>query len=169
MAPVPGPGRAANPVPFSSPSALVPWTAQFPPTPVGPRSPLPVELARYGRPQLEGEVEDIRETTVVLPQGLMSKFKGPISLLLLPFKPTMVLGAWLFRGNTPKERATDVVVSVLRGDGTVLQARLEGELCGAVPRLGDYVSMWGSERHGVLIMGLGFNHSVNAEIRIQKR
>ena len=72
-------------------------------------------------------------------------------------------------GGSDNPAMVVVVVSVLRSDGTVLQARLEGELCGAVPRLGDYVSMWGGERHGVLIMGLGFNHSVNAEIRIQKR
>jgi hypothetical protein len=75
-------------------------------------------------------------------------------------------GAWALRGKTPPERRPGYVLTIRRSDGGAEQARIDRELLGALPRRGDYVSLWGSRSYGVLVVRQGYNHSVSAEIRL---
>lgn len=168
------PPPVRSPVPYRASPSATPPTAIWPPpaatSPTGAGHPLPKALSRLGPPQLEGEIEDVREQQVTVPQNSVEAFlKTLVSLILLPLKPFLVIGAWLFRGPTPKEKRTAYVLGVRKDDGIEEQARIEEELVGALPRLGDYVSLWGVPRYGVWIVSRGYNHSVTAEIRVRGR
>jgi hypothetical protein len=127
---------------------------------------------RRGRPapDLEGVVENVQQVQMPVEIGcLAGAARGVLGLLMLAFKPLLVLAGWLFGGGRQQEMQTVYILTVTRPDGTVAQARMEGECRGALPALGHPVSLWGSWRHGVLAVRTGFNHFVNADIVLRKR
>lgn len=87
--------------------------------------------------------------------------------VLLLLRPMLVIGGWVLRRGQQVERQTVYILGVRDATGDEHQARIEGEPMGAMPRRGDYVSLWGSPRHGVLVIRNGYNHSVGGEIRIR--
>jgi hypothetical protein len=116
---------------------------------------------------LEGEVEDIGMVQMVVPEGCtMRVLRMVLAIPFLFLKPLMAAGAWALRGKQPDERRTSYVLTIIRPDGGREQARIDGEMLGAMPRRGDYVRLWGGQRHGVLIVTNGYNQTVNGEIRI---
>lgn len=98
-----------------------------------------------------------------LDMGLLG-LKGLIGCLLLPFRPLIVLSALLFGGKRPKEKTTHYVARLECADGSFCEARFERELRGARMSVGDYISVWGSMRAGVVVASHAYNHSVRAEI-----
>ena len=90
--------------------------------------------------------------------------KGLVGCLLLPFQPLLVISALIFRGRSPKEKQVNYVVRVNCVDGGIRVARFDRELRKATIAAGDYVSIWGEQRAGVVKAYRAYNHSVSAEI-----
>ncbi len=59
-------------------------------------------------------------------------------------------------------RAT--IVRLRKDDGTLRDARFEGDLTGAGLTLGDRLSLWGRSRKGTLLVSKGLNQTVQAAI-----
>ncbi|MBA3534622.1 MAG: hypothetical protein H0T73_22110, partial [Ardenticatenales bacterium] len=137
-----------------------------PVTPPPTSMPLPPHLARGRPPNVEGEVEDTREIQVKAPRNTAAEVvRYTFAIILLPFRPMMVLLAWIFGGRRPTELQTVYLVRVRCVDGTVRQLRIEHEIAGATLDIGDYVSVWGHDRSGVLIVQHAYNHTVGAEVK----
>jgi hypothetical protein len=49
-------------------------------------------------------------------------------------------------------------------DGTQKDARLEGYLMGAHLTLGDVLSLWGRQRHGIILVRRAFNNTSGAVV-----
>ena len=114
---------------------------------------------------LRGIVEDVREVTV--PVKRKKEFlRGTFAFLLMIFRPMLMLAAWILGGKKPKEYRTGHLVRVRQHNGTVAQARIEGDLLGASMDPGDEVSIWGRERGGVIMVSHAYNHTLSAEVRV---
>jgi hypothetical protein len=145
----------------------VPASASGMPAPVRPTSATVLRTTFTHVPALEGEVEDVGQLQVLVPVSFASRaLRLAIALPLLIFRPLILAGAWAVRGSTPPERRPGYVLTIRRADGGAEQARIERELIGALPRRGDYVSLWGSRSYGVLVVREGYNHSVGGEIKL---
>jgi hypothetical protein len=112
---------------------------------------LPPHLARRGTPDLEGEVVDVREVQNLVRDGCL----------------VGTLRAIAGAGRALREHQTVFLVRVRRADGAEEQSRIEKDVVAAMPSLGDYVSLWGRRRYGVLVIRRGYNHSVSGEIRVR--
>lgn len=123
----------------------------------------------YGPPDIEGEATDDPEK-VEVEKGMsgwdltMLMGKGVLGCILLPLQPLLVLGALLFRGRQPKEKTMHYLVRVECVDGTLREARFERELRLAKISSGDYVSIWGRPRDGVIVAQHAYNHHVSAKV-----
>jgi hypothetical protein len=116
---------------------------------------------------LEGEVLHVQQHQIPVESGcLTAGVKAGLGLFLLVFQPLVLLTAWLF-GRGQGQTHTGHVLTVRRSNGTTGQARLEGEFPGAMVTRGDWVSLWGSQRHGVLMVSRGYNHQVGADIVVR--
>lgn len=137
--------------------------------PIDVRRPAP-RLARRGpTPDLEGVVENVRSDQIIVQVGCLARaVRGAFGLFLLAFKPLLVLAGWLFGGGRQPERQTVQILTVARPDGSMAQARMEGDCLGSLPARGDTVSLWGKWRHRVLVVRRGFNHSVDADIVVRQ-
>ena len=82
-----------------------------------------------------------------------------IGIVMLPFKPVMVLLAWIFGGNRPKEKKDIYIIRIEESTGNIVETRFEDELKGTMVSVGDYVSVWGVLKYGVLYIKEGFNHT----------
>jgi len=166
------------PVPVPVPSytrSPVPYTPTTPFAPVGgatayPASPLPSDLlARYSTPDLEGEVIDTRDISVREQKtGTGDIIRILVGCLALPFQPIVALLTLFGGGSKPKEAKTIATFRVRRADGMVSQARIEHDIVGATVDVGDYVSVWGRERKGVLAVEHAYNHTVGGEVILKR-
>ncbi len=174
-------GTVAPPAP-PAPAPVSSWASAFghvsPPVPYAPASKAPVVhpavpaptpgARRWGAPIVEGTVVDTSQIQVSV-KPRTGFFRGLLGVLLLVFRPAMVLAAWVLRGRTPAEHQTVLVLRIERDDGGLEQARIESDLDGATMDLGDRVSIWGKRRAGVVIVKYAFNHTVGAEVRLKGR
>lgn len=78
----------------------------------------------------------------------------------------VIMGLVRASGGSQRTRTINTV-RVRRSDGTMRDVRFEGDLMGAGISLGDDVSIWGSERSGVLIARRAYNHTAHSEIKIE--
>ena len=93
--------------------------------------------------------------------------RNAFALVLLPFRPAMVLASMIFGSRKPTEHQTVYVVRVQQANGRISQVRIEHEIVGATVDLGDYVSIWGKERAGVIVVTRAYSHTVGAEVRLK--
>lgn len=158
---------AAARTPFSPPAPSAGYPTAAPSTSAPPCSPLPASMAGLGTPLLEGEVVDTSQIQVTLPRK-RSILRGTLAFFLLLFRPFLVLAAWIFGGHKPTEYRTIYLVRVQRTDRTIGQARIEHDMVGATMDLGDYVSIWGHSRRGIVFVQRAYNHTVDAEVRLHQ-
>jgi hypothetical protein len=118
---------------------------------------------------LEGEVIDTRDIHVNVRKWEFGDFlRVFIGCLLLPLQPILALLTLLGGGSKPKEAQSIATFRVRRADGTVCQGRIEHDIIGATIDVGDYVSVWGSERGGVLVVEHAYNHTVGGEVILKR-
>jgi len=136
-------------------------------TPGAPSPPvLPATYRSLGPPDIEGEVIDTNQVSVAV-QRKTSVARGLAATILLFSRPLVLLTIWLFAGRRPNEYRTVHLIRVKRSDGTIGQARIEADILGATAEAGDFVSIWGTQRSGVLVLKQGFNHTVGGEILVE--
>jgi hypothetical protein len=165
-APAPASSPSTAPAPYSpTPSSSASAWATAP-IPYTPSSPLPLHLARLAAPDLEGAVVDTREIQVKSTDVSGDLLRFIVALLLLPLRPLMILAAWIFGGRKSPETQTIYMVRVQRSDGTIAQARVEQDIEGVTMDLGDYVSIWGANRSGALVVKHAYNHTVGGEVKL---
>jgi hypothetical protein len=112
-------------------------------------------------------VEDVSAVQILVTESAARRaLRLALAAGLIVFRPMLVAAGWALRGKTPAERRPGYVLTIRRDDGGAEQARIEGEVLGALPRRGDRLSLWGHRTYGVLIVRDGYNHSVNGEIGI---
>lgn len=135
-----------------------------------PPSPVPaVLLTRYGSPNLEGRVTDTRDMNILVRKWEAGDaIRMVIGCIMLPIQPLMALLTLFGFGNKPKEARSIATFRVERSDGTLCQARIEHDLMGATIDVGDYVSVWGIERGGVLVVEHAYNHTVGGEVILRR-
>lgn len=161
--PVPVPSRTPAPGTGSA-SASWSWPTPAPPTP------LPRSMQRLGSPVLEGIVEDVKDIQVgARPSFGQETARATWSSVLLITKPAIWLSSLLVRSTQSVNMNTHWILVVRRSDHTLKQARIEGDLTRAIVSRGDYVSLWGREKGGVLVIKQGFNHTAMAEIQFRRR
>lgn len=78
----------------------------------------------------------------------------------------VIMGLVRASGGSERKRTINTV-RVKRSDGTMRDVRFEGDLMGAGISLGDDLSIWASERSGVLIARRAYNHTAHSEIKIE--
>jgi len=116
---------------------------------------------------LEGDVVDVYNAHIKKSGNWSGNtLKGLIGLMLLPFRPLMVLIALIFSPRQTPEMQEVIVLRVENAVGRLIEARIEADIHGAGVRLGDHVTLWGQYRSGVLIVRRGYNHSSGADIRM---
>ena len=75
---------------------------------------------------------------------------------------------WVTRSDPHTHgRHEQLLVTMLRlrlSDGTQKDARLEGYLIGAHLTLGDVLSLWGKQRHGIILIRRAFNNTSGAVV-----
>jgi hypothetical protein len=169
------PSTTTSPVPYTPPPSPSPYPSPHKSTPVpyspphshpthSPRFiPLPPKMARLSAPQVEGEVifEKIIQIEKKDKTGWLRIF---VSILLLPFKPAMILLAWVFGGNRPKDKQDVIIIRVEEPSGNIAETRYQEELKGTSITVGDYVSLWGIRKIGVLYVKEGFNHTSGGQL-----
>lgn len=166
---------APIPIPTSPGGTPVPYATSSPPSPMSPSAsppltPLPSDLVdKYGTPDLQGEVVDTRDISVKEREfGAGGWLQGLFGCVMLPFQPIAALFALSGLANRPKETKTIITFRVRCLDGTICQARVERDLAGATVDIGDFISVWGALRNGVLIVKHAYNHTVGGEIILRR-
>jgi hypothetical protein len=120
-------------------------------------------------PNLEGTVA-LQPTVseVKLPPDWSSTLLGCIFIpIMLVLRPVMVIMGLVRSSGSGERKRTINTVRVKRSDGVMRDVRFEGDLMGAGITLGDDLSIWGSERGGVLIASRAYNHTAHSEIKIE--
>lgn len=119
-------------------------------------------------PHLEGNVIDVFEMKMrKTGEWSGTVLKGLIALLILPFRPLMILMGLIFGLRSTAEIQEVIVLRVEdAATGHITEARIETDMRGAGVRLGDHVALWGQYRGGVLIVSRGYNYNAGAEIRM---
>lgn len=175
FSPVPAPSRPAPPIPRPTPFPPAPTSRPAPPAPV----PAPTSTSLFGPvpSNMPSRVPDL-EGTVALPP-VVSEIQLPadwstaaLGCIFIPFilvfRPLLVIMGLLSAGSRTPRKRTINTVRIKRADGTLREARFEGDLMGGGVSLGDELSVWGSDRSGVLIAKRAFNHTAGGEIRIEQ-
>jgi hypothetical protein len=124
---------------------------------------VPQNLLKLGPPLLEGDVEDTREITI--------DKKGSIAgllfdLLLIPINATIAMASMISRQNR-QEKQINYNVRIVRPNGIKQVAIIQGDFTGAPMEIGDHVSIWGSEKNGIVYVNQAYNHTVNAVIKVK--
>ena len=164
--PIPVPPRPTSPVPMPTGFPVSPVAPTSPP--VSAFGPLPTNMPSRP-PDLEGAVA-IPPTTheVKVPSDWSQVFLGCIFFpILLVLRPMMFIMGVVGMSGRPEHKMTITTIRVRRRDGTVRNARLEGDLMGAGISLSDEVSLWGSDRNGTLVVRRAYNHTTSDEIKIR--
>jgi len=94
--------------------------------------------------------------------------KWIVAIILLPFRPLMVIMPIIFGNHSSPEFQEVIVLRVEALTGILSEARIESEIQGAGVRLGDKVALWGSYRAGILIVIRGYNYTTGADIRLRR-
>lgn len=175
MPPMPTPTSSYPPVPVSRPMPPVPVPAPMPPVPivsspsaVSVYGPLPRNMPSRP-PDLEGTIP-IPPVTHEVKIGTEWSYAVLGCLffpLLLVLKPFMFATTMFGMMSKPERKMTINTIRVLRSDGKMPNARLEGDLMGAGISLGDEVSLWGHDRSGTLIVQRAYNHTTLSEIQVR--
>lgn len=128
---------------------------------------LPASFARHTAPVLQGKVIDIREQKVE-DKSYQSgdAMKNCLALVLLPLQPFIALSIWISNLGRPKNYKPVTVFTVKSDDGKQTGVRIIKDLKAGQIRMGDIVSVWGSNSHGEIILSLAYNHTLTCEVRI---
>ena len=127
-------------------------------------SPQPAEKKPYRMPSrspdLEGTILSISYHIEFPPEHTFNPIVDLFDFILDLFFPTSPDQRYprMPRGV----RAT--IVRLRKDDGTLRDARFEGDLTGAGLTLGDRLSLWGRSRKGTLLVSKGLNQTVQAAI-----
>jgi len=167
--PIPGPATTTSPVPYSPPPAPTVHGGTSPiPISVHPPCPLPAHLRYLGTPIVEGEVIDSGQilnedkslkTGDVLHYGL--------STVLLVTRPLYGLMSFASGARKPKEHKNVLTYRVRTPGGDLVEVRIEKDIMGASISMGDYITVWGREVGGVIIVRNAYNHTVRGEVRVK--
>jgi hypothetical protein len=169
------PRSSARAAPSTPPPSTPPPTTSpipFGATPTHTPAPIPASASAHthSRPDLAGTVENVSSAQMRKPSDWTRTALNWIwALITLPFRFQRALNGPHFGNRYPIPEFQEVtVLRVKDATGKSVQARLEGELLGAVAELGDEVELWGHYRGGLLIVSRGYNDSTKAEIRLNK-
>jgi hypothetical protein len=104
----------------------------------------------------------------VAPNLFQAILKFTFAIILLPFRPLIVLTALMF-GNRPQpEKETVYTIRIEQPDGTGAEVRVEGEVTTSLAIRGDYISTWGKNRGGALLARNIFNHTSGVETILKR-
>lgn len=154
------PVSSANPGSFSM-TASAPMSQP-------PHHPLPQKLYRWGPSLIEGKVLDIRQTQNVnrdFKTGDLLSIGAKTILFFTDIKYLFM--SWAMGPKKPKDMKTIEILRIESPARGVVDVRIEKDMVGASINICDYISVWGREISGVVVMNRGFNHTVNAEIRLR--
>jgi hypothetical protein len=91
-----------------------------------------------------------------------------LRVLFIPFVFPFLMREFFKMHTSPKPTMTVYNLQIRRSsDGSLGEARLEGDVMGGMPRHGHHVSLWGRDRGGTLIVSRGYNHDMKARISIR--
>jgi len=138
----------------SSPSGL-----SFPGSAPKPLRPLPSHMMRYGAPSLEGIVKDIREMQLDKPLSV-GDIAGDAFLALFDYK--LAIFSWINK-MTRRDKYTAYAIQIEHAPGSIKGALIQGGKA-IPPEIGEYVSIWGDEKKGVVMVRNLYNHITGAEI-----
>lgn len=140
--------------------------------------PLPSELTSLGSPQLHGEVDRVDLMRESMP--IEWEWNALIVMVKIIFLPVQIALAFVAHGrlgslfslsghgrHNRREDRPVFIVTVNKNDNTQEQARIEGELEGAMMSQGDDIALWGPYRHGVLVAKRGYDYTYQAQIRLR--
>lgn len=171
-----GSAHSAYPMPTGSTAPMPAGPGS--PTPAAPAPPLrpanwtydlPAHLKKIGPAGLEGSVLSINELQVSAPVNLLQAvLKMTMALILLPFRPLIVLSALIFGQRSQREKETVYTIRIEQPDGRGAETRVEGEVTTSLAIRGDYISIWGKDRGGVLLAKKIFNHTSGVETILRR-
>lgn len=133
-----------------------------------PHHPLPQKFYRWGPSLVEGKVLDIRQTQNVdrgFKTGDLLSIGAKTVLFFIDIKYLFM--SWALGSKKSKDMKTIEILRIESPARGVVDVRIEKDMVGAGINICDYVSVWGREITGVVVMNRGFNHTVNAEIRLR--
>jgi hypothetical protein len=125
-------------------------------------------MKRHGPCTVEGEVVDMGQMQNV-DRGIKA---GDIvhlglSSVLLVTKPLYGIMSLASGSRRAKEYNNIYTFRIESSKKEFTDVRVEKDMIGASINLRDYVSIWGKETGGVIIMYFGYNHTVKGEIRLR--
>jgi len=131
----------------------------FPGSSPKPLKPLPSHMMRNGPPILEGFVKDLREMQLDKPLSTID-FAGDAFLAI--FEPKWAIFSAVTK-LTRRDKHTAYAIQIEQASGMIQVALIQGGK-GIPPEIGEYVSVWGQEKKGVILVRSLFNHITGAEI-----
>ncbi len=165
---MPVPTGSSYPVP-TGPSAPIPIPPLPPPRPVNWTYDEPAHLKKLGLPNVEGTVISITDLQISVPPNmLMAILKVALAIIMLPFRPVIVLSALIFGHKPQPEKETVYTIRLEKPDGLGAEARVEGEVTTALAIRGDYISVWGIEKGGAILARKIFNHTSGVETLLKR-
>lgn len=159
--PFPVPTGSTSPVPVPTPTS--------PLRPINWTYDLPAHLKKLGGTDTEGSVISINDLQVkAAPNFLASVLKITLAIILLPFRPLIVLSALIFGHRPQQEKETVYIIRIEQPDGRGAEVRVEGEVITSLAIRGDYISVWGNDRGGALLAKKIFNHTSGVETILKR-
>jgi FHA domain len=189
--PPPIPKHFPPPIPKSPPSPIpappppIPGSGSFntsgtnPPSPIygsggssftsaSPASPLSPLPPGFKNPLVEGEVENVDVSEIEENHHwLCQLIKFFISIILFFIKPLMFLMSLAGGGHQIRNR-TKIYRIRLKLGGRYQEVIARGDLEEAGVTMGDFISVWGFKKGGIIEMTKGYNHTVCARIIVKK-
>ena len=89
--------------------------------------------------------------------------------LLLIFRPMMLILGLIGLQGRQERKIPVTTITIQQSSGSMHSARIEGDLMGVGLNQGDYVSLWGRDRTGTLIVKRGYNHTMHGDIQVRSR
>lgn len=142
-----------------SPSVPGASSIVFPGSSPKPLRPIPAHMLKYGTPKLEGFVRDLREMQLDRPLSMMD-FAGDAILAI--FEPKWAIFSAVTK-LTRRDKNTAYAIQVEQASGMIQVALIQGGK-GIPPEIGEYVSIWGQEKKGIILIQSLFNHITGSEI-----
>lgn len=159
--PFPVPTGSTSPVPVPSPA--------FPIRPPNWTYDLPAHLKKLGGVDLEGTIVSINELQIKASPNIISAvLKVTLAIILLPFRPLIVLSALIFGHKPQQEKETVYTIRLEQPDGKGAEVRVEGEIVTSLAIRGDYISIWGKDKAGALLARKIFNHTSGVETILRR-
>jgi len=114
-------------------------------------------------PPIQGQVVSERQGKMARRRGVFGKGLMTLFFIMSPFE--MLIGSVTGRHNL--KECTVHQLRIEDASGIQYEVRVEGDYLSGSMGLGDYVSIWGIDQGGTIVLQQGFNHTVNAEIRFR--